>query len=83
MSKGRACIICGALGTTRWTLTNGEIASVADVCGEHSLPLDEIVEAAGTKPPTSIEEPEWKAPPTQRLPRKRSFEPLAWQPPSS
>lgn len=79
----RTCIICGALGTTRWTLTNGEVASVADLCGEHALPLDQIVEAAGLTPPAVREEPTWTPPVIQRQPRKASFQPLAWTPPEA
>lgn len=80
--KGRTCVICGALGTTRWTLTNGDVASVADLCGEHSAPMNEAVAAAGLKPPAAVEEPSWETPVTRRLPRKGSFEPLAWEPPT-
>jgi len=76
------CIICGALGTTRWTLTSGEVASVADLCGEHSSPLQAVVDAAGTKPPGGSEEKKWgPAQIPQRQPRKSSFEPLKWTPP--
>jgi hypothetical protein len=67
----------------RWTLTNGQVASVADLCAVHSAPLDEIVQAAGLNPPANTEEATWAPPAAQRQPRKRSFEPLAWTPPPS
>ena len=79
----RTCVICGALGTTRWTLTNGEVASVADLCMKHSAPLDEVVQAAGLNPPAKADDDAWVAPAFQRQPRKRSFEPLAWTPPAT
>lgn len=79
--KPRSCVICGALGTTRWTLTNNEVASVADLCGAHSAPLEEIVSIAGTSPPDAEPEPQWTVPTiVQRTPRKSSFEPLNWKP---
>lgn len=83
MKGARTCILCGALGTIRWTLTNGEVASVADLCGKHSAPLEEVVEAAGVNPPSRLDDVVEVAPLTQRQPRTRSFEPLAWEPPGS
>lgn len=72
------CVICGALGTIRWTLDNLQVAVVADLCVEHAAPLEEIVQAAGTGPPDKTLEP--TAP--RRQARKRGMEPLDWTPPS-
>lgn len=80
--KPRVCVVCGALGTTRWTITNGDIASVADLCGEHSAPLNEVVAAAGLNPPEADTVQMPVTVPTQRQPRKASYEPLVWQPPA-
>lgn len=75
--------MCGALGTTRWTLNNQEVASVADLCAEHSAPLQAVVDLVGTKLPVE-QDNEWEAPAqVQRIPRKRSFQPLSWTPPES
>lgn len=75
-------MICGALGTTRWTITNGDVASVADLCGLHSLPLEEAVTAAGLNPPAVNELTVAPVPVTQRQPRKPSYETLSWTPPA-
>lgn len=56
---------------------------MADLCGQHSLPLQQVMDAAGLKPPTSIGTISSGPPPViQRQPRKSSFEPLDWEPPS-
>lgn len=56
---------------------------MADLCGKHSAPLEEVVEAAGVNPPSRLDDVVEVAPLTQRQPRTRSFEPLAWEPPAS
>lgn len=78
--KARVCVICGALGTTRWTINNGEVVSVADLCGLHSVPLNDVIEAAGLNPPAAATAPALPPVIVQRQPRRTSFEPLNWQP---
>lgn len=71
------CVICGVLGTTRWTLDNLQVAVVAHLCPEHAAPIEEIVAAASTMPRSG---PLMDMP--RRQERKRGMEPLDWTPPS-
>lgn len=82
MSDEVTCIICGKPGVTKWTIHGGGVAVVADLCGDHSRPLNEIVEVAGTTPRRK-KVPEWQR--ATELPRKVTrkpvIEPLDWTPP--
>jgi hypothetical protein len=81
------CIICGAAGTSRWTINNGKVAVVVDLCPQHWAPLQRIVAAADPLPPRRRED----AAPSHvrklaRHPRKRPMIPIeaeaGWTPPS-
>jgi hypothetical protein len=72
-----ACVVCGAMGTIKWTIDNLQVAVVADLCAKHSEPLMQIMAAAGTVPPEQLGDPEVP----RRIGRKRGMEPLDWTPP--
>lgn len=74
--------MCGALGTSRWTIDNGDKVVVADLCASDAQPLEAVMQAAGTRPPAKrAGDPERPAP--RRQPKKREMEPLEWVPPTS
>jgi hypothetical protein len=78
------CIVCGAMGTTRWTIDNQHVAVVTDLCVKDAEPLLAIIELAGTVPPAKQHEPprpELVLPPRRQI-RKLAMEPLLdWTPP--
>lgn len=82
MTVGR-CVICGAMGTERWTLDNGDIVVVTDLCVKDSAPLNAIMEAAGPVPPSRQLPLDSETEVPRRQPRRRSMLPLVeWTPPS-
>ena len=77
------CLICGAAGTTTWTLNNGRKAAVVELCTAHAEPLREVLAAAGPRPDDA---PGQDLTPAQVragwAKKKLSFEPLDWTPPT-
>lgn len=76
------CVLCGGMGTVRWTIDNGDVAVVTHLCAKDSAPLMEVVKKAGPLPPSRKQdslEPEVP----RRQPRRRDMSPLVdWTPPS-
>lgn len=76
------CVLCGAMGTERWTIDNGDVVVVTFLCAKDSAPLHAIREAAGPLPPARQAPGADKEVP-RRQPRRRSMAPLLdWTPPS-
>lgn len=84
--KARKCVVCGKLGTEKWTLSQGPDLVVADLCIDHSQPMRDAVMAVlnqqnaaameGKNPVLAVDMVK-----PGKSPRGMSFEPLDWTPP--
>lgn len=80
-SDENVCVICGKAGVTKWTIHGGGAAAIANLCADHSKPLNDAVVAAGTKPPKVVKPWEKASELPRRTTRKPKIEVLDWTPP--
>lgn len=75
LTQWTKCVKCEKGAALKWTLYNGQTATVAALCMEHGAPLSDIVNIVGPKPPAvTMTIPKQSV----RLPKAR---PLDWTPP--
>lgn len=82
MESGR-CLTCQRRATTKWTLHNGRDVAIAELCDEHSAPLQRIMDEANV----DIIVREHRGSETAKRPRTPKgqglkLEPFDWAPPS-
>lgn len=80
LSDSLKCVVCGQIGTAKWTINKGSRIAVVDVCPNHEASLEDLLRKGRPVP----RDREINAPgeTMQRKYPRPHFEPLEWRPPA-